>query len=702
MSDNISPNTLLSFLTRKPSAAAATPEEEAELLKRQASILESLKATQPSSSTDLVSQALAGALPLIGGALAGDNLGLAAGASAGAGAVEAYRKQMEKEQEEKKTTSLLELANVQNRLDASALARQEAAKAAASLEKAKATTMLGQIEAAGGGPEDYLNYVRRQGERPTPAGQRIVDKSVVRQINESLPPGMRIDEEGDYTESQIGQILEAVKLGAKSKNKLASGPEITVAEALVEKARENGTLTPNQADSLQEQLRGPDITVDQVSAIVGGIQDIGSLESQGVRTEGQRRTNETKEAEAGTKLEILQGRARVEREKARQTELRNRILEETSPIQKQILEAQLAVANQKIVLGGLEEKAKKQKLEIDAAKDDRKKTEFELDLELTNAKIANLEARTVTEEARALAIELQNQYNQETSEDKKEKLKKEILLLQARMTQAQSISESEQATPQAINLLRKTYEKLGLDPNEIPNDLTAKQVEQLTKGADAHGRASVRNVQIEKSQGRLDASGTVRMAVWAKENGVALPPGFANTPEKAKEMGEAKNSFSTFSSKITEMKDLVRANNNKLPSRSIGGKNDYGQRFKQLQESIVNDVRQLQKMGANFTSMERANVLLQAFGIELRDREVFGIYNIDNMVKTQFGANPLMALDQFEKTIKRGYERTTFQNGYVDPSIKYDPRTLREYGIVGDAATKLIDPKYLQNTSGGR
>lgn len=215
MADSTS-NTLLSLLSRKPAARPTTPEEEMELLNQQASILASLKEEKPTTTSDLISQAIAGALPLIGGALAGDRLGLAAGASAGAGAIETYRKRMEDEQQQQKTASLLELANVQNRLDAAALAKQEQAKAEASLAKTRASTMLGQIEAAGGSPEDYLNYVRGQSQRAgrLPQGEQVVPKAVMEQLAPKFKEkGMELDTESPTTYGQLEVMLQGARIG---------------------------------------------------------------------------------------------------------------------------------------------------------------------------------------------------------------------------------------------------------------------------------------------------------------------------------------------------------------------------------------------------------------------------------------------------------------------------------------------------------
>lgn len=148
---------LLSLFARKPAAADLTPEDELELRGQQSSLLQALS-QQKSPYENTLEMSLAAALPALGTALAGGgSMGaLGYGAVAGARGVESYGELMKAQQEKDRTASLLELSNIQNRLDAASMYRSEQAKNKALLERAKATTGLGQLLEAGGTPEDYL------------------------------------------------------------------------------------------------------------------------------------------------------------------------------------------------------------------------------------------------------------------------------------------------------------------------------------------------------------------------------------------------------------------------------------------------------------------------------------------------------------------------------------------------------------------
>jgi len=148
---------LLSLFARKPAAAELTPEDELELRGQQSSLLQALS-QQKSPYENTLEMSLAAALPALGTALAGGgSMGaLGYGAVAGARGVESYGELMKAQQEKDRTASLLELSNIQNRLDAASMYRSEQAKNKASLERAKATTGLGQLLEAGGTPEDFL------------------------------------------------------------------------------------------------------------------------------------------------------------------------------------------------------------------------------------------------------------------------------------------------------------------------------------------------------------------------------------------------------------------------------------------------------------------------------------------------------------------------------------------------------------------
>jgi hypothetical protein len=276
MADSTS-NTLLSLLSRKPAARPTTPEEEMELLNQQASILASLKEEKPTTTSDLISQAIAGALPLIGGALAGDRLGLAAGASAGAGAIETYRKRMEEEQERQKTTSLLELANVQNRLDAAALAKQEQAKAEASLEKAKASTMLGQIKEAGGSPQEYLNYVRGQSQKAS----NLLSPEEATYINSALKQaGSPVVFEAGVPKDLAMQALRNPEPFKKAAP--ATEEEKTSARIMLQQKKpfiEDKDLY----GKLEEQLGDPNMTLGQLDKFTDNIKLIGQSTDQATR-----------------------------------------------------------------------------------------------------------------------------------------------------------------------------------------------------------------------------------------------------------------------------------------------------------------------------------------------------------------------------------------------------------------------------------
>lgn len=268
MADSTS-NTLLSLLSRKPAARPTTPEEEMELLNQQASILASLKEEKPTTTSDLISQAIAGALPLIGGALAGDRLGLAAGASAGAGAIETYRKRMEDEQERQKTTSLLELANVQNRLDAAALAKQEQAKAEASLAKTRASTMLGQIEAAGGSPEDYLNYVRGQSQR---ASNVLSAEEAAYMNSVAAQRGLKVEFDPGIPRSVAINVLQNPEAAMKAAP--ATEEEKTSARIMLQQ-KKPFIDDKDLYGKLEEQLRDPNMTLGQLDKFTDNIKLIG-------------------------------------------------------------------------------------------------------------------------------------------------------------------------------------------------------------------------------------------------------------------------------------------------------------------------------------------------------------------------------------------------------------------------------------------
>lgn len=295
MADSAS-NTLLSLLSRKPAARPTTPEEEMELLNQQASILASLKEEKPTTTSDLISQALAGALPLIGGALAGDRLGLAAGASAGAGAIETYRKRMEEEQERQKTTSLLELANVQNRLDAAALAKQEQAKAEASLAKTRASTMLGQIEAAGGSPEDYLNYVRGQSQRAS----NVLSAEEAAYMNSiATQRGLSMNFEPGVPKSVAMEALRNPQMIEKTAP--PSQAKLLGAEAQISSLEESGMLPKEKADAFRGILGQSDLSSGQVDEIQNQLGKIsGSVREAQRGTKAAQEIEQVKARKAGT------------------------------------------------------------------------------------------------------------------------------------------------------------------------------------------------------------------------------------------------------------------------------------------------------------------------------------------------------------------------------------------------------------------
>jgi hypothetical protein len=164
-----------------------TPEDELELRGQQSSLLQALS-QQKSPYENTLEMSLAAALPALGTALAGGgSMGaLGYGAVAGARGVESYGELMKAQQEKDRTASLLELSNIQNRLDAASMYRSEQAKNQASLERAKATTGLGQLLEAGGTPEDFLRLQEQKASlmqaqaqralRPT-AGEGFIDQT---------------------------------------------------------------------------------------------------------------------------------------------------------------------------------------------------------------------------------------------------------------------------------------------------------------------------------------------------------------------------------------------------------------------------------------------------------------------------------------------------------------------------------------------
>jgi hypothetical protein len=150
------------------------------------------------------------------------------------------------------------------------------------------------------------------------------------------------------------------------------------------------------------------------------------------------------------------------------------------------------------------------------------------------------------------------------------------------------------------------------------------------------------------------------------------------TKESSMAAIEAKQAYGQLNNSMAKFRSLLERSEGNLPN--IVDK--YSAEFLQLREEIVSQVRLLEKMGANFTEMEKNNVMLRMLGLHMSENEEKKLWNLDFARKEALGTpDPLGTFSRFQDTMTNNYARSTLINKFVDPTIRYSPDVVSEFGF---------------------
>jgi len=566
---------LLSLFARKPAAAELTPEEELQLRGQQSSLLSALT-EQKSPYENTLEMSLAAALPALGTALAGGgSMGaLGYGAAAGARGVEGYTELMKAQQEKDRTASLLELSNIQNRLDAASMYRSEQAKNKALLERAKATTGLGQLLEAGGTKEDFL---------------------------------AQKDAQAGLTAARTQQALRPPSSAAAKEDELISDLEKQFLANTVEASAKNKSPEEQkQAQELANQIRGANITRGAQGFILDTVKVGGSLRAQdSLAADRTQRTAQAKErlnlATAKSEREAKYNETRV-----KLNELKIELAKETNPNKVRELETKIALSEDKL--------------------------------------------RRETGPPNAAQIAAIEGWNNENPNNTIE------------MPEGFTFGDAKDAVSTIEKENKRVIEEAKLEANKNKAKTATAKLDSETTSTT---QPSIYQFATTKNVGEVSEG-------WKPTKGDRV------------KADEATSAYRSLKPKIEELQAFLRRNNNNIPTSA--GTKEFGE-FSRITSSIINDIRKLQNLGANFTKMEETNVWQQAIGGQGNidpDKLWNYLVNLKTEAQNRGGIDFLANANAFARSIERGYVNGMLGHKFLPPAksgIRIDDNTIMSLNV---------------------